>query len=90
VIAIDVSARPGSAPEGVNPEWLVRDASRRSRVDTEVAQADFLIHPDMGYFASPREAFFNRARQAGEDEVRRLLPALQRKLRQAFAETQAK
>ena len=90
VIAIDVSARPGSAPEGVNPEWLVRDASRRSRIDPEVAQADFLIHPDMGYFASPREAFFNRARQAGEDEARRLLPALQRKLRQAFPEIQAK
>ena len=33
VIAIDVSAHDGSAPEGVNPEWLVRDASRRSRID---------------------------------------------------------
>jgi len=90
VIAIDVSAHPGSAPERVNPEWLVRDASRRSRIDPEVAQADFLIHPDMGYYASPREAFFNRARQAGEDEARRLLPALQLKLRQTFPEIQAK
>lgn len=83
VIAIDVSAHPGSAPEGVKPEWLVRDARRRSRIDPEVAQADLVIHPDMGYYASPREAFFNRARQAGEDEARRVLPALRRKLEQA-------
>jgi NTE family protein len=82
VIAIDVSARPGSAPEGVKPDWLERDARRRSRIDPEVAQADFVIHPDMGYYASPREAFFNRARQAGEDEARRLLPALTLKLAQ--------
>lgn len=83
VIAIDVSARPGSAPAGVKPDWLERDARRRSRIDPEVAQADFVIHPDMGYFASPREAFFNRARQAGEDEARRVLPALRQKLGQA-------
>jgi NTE family protein len=80
VIAIDVSARPGSAPEGVRPDWLLRDAARRSRTDPELALADFVIHPDMGYYASPREAFFNRARQAGEDEARRRLPALQTKL----------
>ena len=90
VIAIDVSARPGSAPEGVNPDWLVRDAGRRSRIDPEVAKADFLIHPDMGYYASPREAFFNRARQAGEDEARRLLPALKQKLAQMQPGFQAK
>lgn len=83
VIAIDVSAHPASAPEGVKPEWLVRDAARRTRIDPEVALADFVIHPDMGYYASPREAFFNRARQAGEDEARRVLPALRRKLGQA-------
>lgn len=83
VIAIDVSAHPGSAPEGVKPEWLVRDAARRTRIDPEVALADFVIHPDMGYYASPREAFFNRARQAGEDEARRVLPALTLKLAQA-------
>ena len=82
VIAIDMSARPGSAPEGVKPDWLERDARRRSRIDPEVAQADFVIHPDMGYYASPREAFFNRARQAGEDEARRVLPALTLKLAQ--------
>ena len=90
VIAIDVSARPGSAPEGVAPEWLERDARRRRRIDPEVAQADFVLHPDMGYFASPREAFFNRARQAGEDEARRLLPALQLKLEQMQLKKQAK
>jgi NTE family protein len=90
VIAIDVSARAGSAPEGVKPEWLVRDSARRSRIDPEVAQADFVMHPDMGYFASPREAFFNRARQAGEDEARRLLPELQKKLTQMQLKKQAK
>ena len=80
VIAIDVSARPDSAPPGTSPAWLTRDATRRSRIDPEVAVADFVLHPDMGYAASPRRSFFEKAQAAGEKEARQLLPALKEKL----------
>jgi NTE family protein len=53
----------------VSPDWLARDAKRRARIAPEVAQADFVIHPDMGYFASPRREFFLRAQAAGEAET---------------------
>ena len=74
VIAVDVSALPGSAPAGVPPNWLERDAKRRARIDPEVKLADFLIHPDMGYLASPSQGFFTKARNAGEATAREVLP----------------
>ncbi len=76
VIAVDVTARDGSAPAGTSPEWLARDAKRRARIVPEVALADFVIHPDMGYLASPFRAFFEKAQAAGEAETRARLPEL--------------
>lgn len=38
--------------------------------------ADFVIHPDMGFEASPSSAFFEKTRRSGEHEARRLLPSL--------------
>jgi NTE family protein len=83
VIAVDVSARPGTAPPGTSDAWLRRDDQRRRRIDPEVAQADFLIHPDLPYEASPRQSYFVAARQIGELYARRVLPDLREKLRQA-------
>jgi NTE family protein len=40
-------------------------------------QADFVIHPDMGFTTRPTPAFFRMARQSGEMEAQRLLPQLQ-------------
>lgn len=80
VIAVDVSARPGSAPPGTSASWLARDEGRRRRIDPEVASADFLSHPDMGYAASPAKSFFEKARAAGEAEARAVLPALRARL----------
>jgi NTE family protein len=76
IIAIDVSARPGSAPAGTDTKWLERDALRLARIQPEVAHADFVIHPDMGYLASPRRAFFEKAFQSGEAETLARLPEL--------------
>lgn len=76
VIAVDVTARDGSAPPGTSPEWLARDAKRRARIVPEVAHADIVIHPDMGYVASPFRAFFDKAQAAGEAEMRARLPEL--------------
>jgi NTE family protein len=81
VIAVDVSAHDGTAPPEADPKWLVRDAKRRALIAPEVAKADFLIHPDMGYLASPRREFFERAYASGEATTRQLLPALLAKLK---------
>lgn len=82
VIAVDVSALPGSAPDTVPLSMLETDAKRRSRIDPETLKADVVIHPDMGYFASPRESFFRRAQRAGEQAARQALPDVLKKLSQ--------
>lgn len=82
VIAVDVSARAGSAPEGTSAAWLERDAKRRSRIDPEVIAADGLIHPDMGYLASPLRSFFVKAQTSGETTAREMLPIINERLRQ--------
>lgn len=83
VIAVDVSARPGSAPPGTRPALLERDRLRRDRIDPETALADFLIHPDLGYRAGPRARYFDEARREGERIARALLPELSARLREA-------
>jgi NTE family protein len=81
VIAVDVSAHDGTAPPDTDPKWLARDAKRRALIVPEVAKADFVIHPDMGYMASPRRDFFDKAYASGESTTRQLLPALIAKLK---------
>ncbi len=81
VIVVDVSAHDGSAPPQTDPKWLLRDQKRRALIAPEVAKADFLIHPDMGYTASPRREFFEKAFASGESTARQLLPALLTKLK---------
>jgi NTE family protein len=76
VIAVDVTAHAGSAPEGTSAARLAREARRRARIDPELQHADFVIHPDMGFATRPTTAFFQMARQSGESEAQRLLPQL--------------
>jgi NTE family protein len=83
VIAVDVSARPGTAPPGIGPEMLARDDRRRGLIDPEVAGADFLIHAELDYLASPRAAYFKAAQAGGEQTARKLLPALRERLQAA-------
>ncbi len=83
VMAVDVSAWPSSTPAQAPPAWVARDTARRARIDPEAARADFLIHPDLGYYARPQRAYFDRFQQVGEDTMRRMLPALQTRLKQA-------
>lgn len=77
VIAIDVTARPGSAPAGVSNSRLEKEAKRRGRIDPELADADFVIHPEMSFNSWPTREFFEHARKSGENSARQLLPALQ-------------
>jgi NTE family protein len=83
VIAVDVSALPGTAPPGIAPEMLARDDRRRRLIDPEVAGADFLIHAELDYLASPRAAYFKAAQAGGEHTARKLLPALRERLQAA-------
>ena len=76
VIAVDVSARPGSTPADASDAMRQRDHRRRARIAPEVALADFLIHPDLDYRAGPRRSYFIDARQRGEAHAQERLPAL--------------
>ena len=87
VIAVDVTARPGSAPEGTSAARLEREARRRARIDPELQHADFVIHPDMGFATRPTTAFFQMARQSGEREALRLLPQLKAALQNQTGRT---
>lgn len=81
VIAVDVSARAGATPPEASASMRRRDQLRRARITPEVNQADFLIHPDLGYWASPRRSYFMQSRHIGEAAAREQLPALLAKLR---------
>jgi NTE family protein len=82
IIAVDVSALPGSTPPEASEALRARDTRRRARIAPEVAKADFLIHPDLGYWASPRRSYFVESRLRGEATARAVLPLLQAKLSQ--------
>lgn len=81
VLAVDVSARGGTTPPDASAAMRRRDILRRGRIEPEVAKADFLIHPPLDYWASPRRSYFIQSRQIGEAAAREALPALMEKLR---------
>ena len=80
VIAVDVTAVPGTAPADTPLSRLQREDSRRARIDPELMNADFVIHPDIGFGTVPTPAFFEHARRSGENAASRLLPNLQEAL----------
>jgi NTE family protein len=80
VIAVDVSALPGSTPEAVSQEMRNRDVARAARIAPETAQADFVLQPDLGYYASPLRSYFLRCLAIGERYTRSQLPLLQARL----------
>lgn len=86
IIAVDVTVRPGSTPPEASAEMRKRDDRRRERIAPEVAQADFLLHPDLDYWAGPRRSYFVDARARGEAHARERLTALQTALDRRFGE----
>lgn len=83
VIAVDVTAVPGTAPVDTSASRLEREAKRRARIDPELMHADFVIHPDLGFGTVPTSAFFEQARMSGELTAKRLLPSLQAAMAEA-------
>jgi len=88
VIAVDVTAIPGTAPAGTSVSRLHREARRRARIDPELIHADFVIRPDLGFKTSPTPEFFDHARRSGEHAANRILPSLKAAL--AIAEAHPK
>jgi NTE family protein len=76
VIAVDVTPNLDTAPADTSVSRLEREAKRRARIDPELIQADFVIHPDLGFRTVPTAQFFEHARRSGEDAACRLLPSL--------------
>ncbi len=76
VIAVDVTPRPESAPEGTSQSQRERVARRAARIAPEAALADYLIHADLGFGASPLPSYFEYARATGERSARTHLPRL--------------
>jgi NTE family protein len=81
VIAVDVSAKAGTTPASASESMRQRDLRRRARIDPETAKADFLIHPELGYWAGPWRSYFVACRAIGESTARLALPVLQARIR---------
>lgn len=76
VIAVNVYPRIESTPDDAPEMMRARDARRRARIEPEMKHADFVLHPDLGYYASPKRSYFIQSRQNGEAEARTRLPEL--------------
>jgi NTE family protein len=76
VIAVDISARVDNVPQGVPDDWLRTDRDRRKRIDAEVASAEVLIHPDIGYFAGTSGNYRTRVIAAAAEATRVALPRI--------------
>jgi NTE family protein len=88
VIAVDVTPRLEAAPEGALVALRERVARRRARIEPEAVQADFLIHAELDFIASPLPSYFRYARAAGEVSGRAHLPMLLASLHRAGLKVQ--
>ena len=76
VIAVNVYPKPSSVPEHASVRARETVERRARQVDAESKQADFVIHAETPFAASPRRAFFDASREAGERIAREQLDAL--------------
>lgn len=83
VIAVDVTPLPETIPPDAAPAERARVLKRHARIAPEAAQADYLLHANLKYGASPLQAYFDYARTTGESSARRQLPELLDRLQRA-------
>jgi len=76
VIAVDVSAYVSAIPASVPVEWSTRDRKRAAMVAAESADADVIIHPDLGYYAGIGDDYRRMCIARGERAARLALPAI--------------
>jgi NTE family protein len=83
VLAVDVSAHlTGSLPRGAE-NYREYDLARKAKVDSERQYANFVLHPDIGYWAPFSEEARLAAIEAGRRDTLLQLPALQAAMRKA-------
>ncbi|MEM7097693.1 MAG: patatin-like phospholipase family protein [Pseudomonadota bacterium] len=86
IIAVNVYPHLESAPESASLRSRSESERRARLIDAQTAHADFVIHPNTPFNASPRKKFFAAAREIGETQALAQLPALQAALAQHFLE----
>jgi NTE family protein len=83
VLAVDVSAHlNGNLPKAAE-NYREYDLARKAKVDAERGFADFVLHPDIGYWAPFSEDARLRAIEAGKRDTLAQLPALKAALNRA-------
>lgn len=82
IIAVNVYPRMASVPSDASHRLRMQQERRHRLISREVTQADFYIHPDTPWRASPRRQFFEASRSIGEAEARDRLSELQVLLQQ--------
>ena len=85
VIAVDVTPRPETAPADASAAQREHVIQRSIRIAPEAAQADYLIHAELDFAASPLPGYFRYARSTGELSARRQLPQLLASLKNSGA-----
>ena len=81
VIAVNVYPRTTSTPANASQQSRELVARREQQTRPEMALADFVIHPETPYQASPSKQFFEASRAIGEAVARAELPELLAALR---------
>jgi NTE family protein len=83
VIAVDVSAYVSAIPAEAPGSWAIRDRSRAAKIESEKAQADVFIHPDLGYYAGISDPYRRMCIERGEAAATAALPAIRAALAKA-------
>lgn len=86
VIAVDVSAYLVDTPATALHEWVTKDERRAKQVSAEAADADLMIHPNIGYYAGHTEEYRRRVIAVAERATRERLPQLRAALARARIE----
>ena len=68
VLAVDASAHIDKAPVGAE-RFRQSDLAKRALVNADAKLANLTLHPDFGYWVSPRQEFRERAIRAGYEQT---------------------
>ena len=83
VIAVDVSAFVEDTPPGAPREWVDNDARRAAQIARESPEADFMLHPNIGYYAGHSDEYRQRVIMIAETYTRSRMPAIRAALARA-------
>lgn len=76
VIAVNVYPKESSIPDNASERARAQVIRRSEQINRELRNADFVIHAETPFAASPRKSFFRKSRSLGEQEATAKLPEL--------------